>query len=148
MTDPTYQHLFQANIAILGTWIRDFATTIAPVEHQLVGTDIDSTNFPRDPPASQTYQVQDISKPWPAEWKESFDLVHQRLALMAIGAPASQMVQHLAALVKPGGWIQLIEATNELPENTKPALQNFVHVLQGICSVQGTSKHLGNELAG
>lgn len=92
--------------------------------------------------------MQDINKPWPKEWEGSFDLVHQRLALAAGGSGGEQALQYLAALVKPGGWIQLIEATNDLPDDTGPAFQNFIHVMQGIFTFLGASKNVGNELSG
>lgn len=92
--------------------------------------------------------MQDINKPWPEEWKESFDLVHQRLVLVGGGSAQQQVLGNLAALVKPGGWIQLIEATNELPDGTGPAFRNFVAVMQGVFVAMGSSVHLGNDLQG
>lgn len=88
-----------------GTWIRDLAASIAPVEHQVVGTDIDGSNLPTKPPAGQTYQVQDIKKPWPADWQGKFDFVHQRLALVGGGPAQQQALHNLTALVNPRGWI-------------------------------------------
>jgi hypothetical protein len=90
--------------------------------------------------------VQDILKPWPAEWKESFDLVHQRLALVVGGRNQQQVLNNLGDLVKPGGWIQLIEATNNLPEETGPAFRNFVAVMEGVFTIMGSSLKLGDEL--
>lgn len=140
----------------VGTWIRDLAASTAPIEHQFVGTDIDAsnfpanphgqTNFPANPPHGQTYFAQDINKPWPEEWKETFDFVHQRLALVGSGPAAQQAIGNLAALVKPGGWIQLIEATNDLPEETGPAMRNFVTIMKGVFSMFGASLSLGNDL--
>jgi len=111
-----------------------------------VGTDIDPSNFPDNLPAGQMYQVQDIHKPWPVEWKDSFDFVHQRLGLAGAGPSAQQIVNNLAALVKPGGWIQLIEATNNLPEENGPAMHNFVTVMKSVFMTFGTSLKLGDEL--
>jgi hypothetical protein len=135
-------------LQFLGTWIRDLAASTAPVEHQFVGTDVDASNFPASPPSGQTYQAQDINKPWPEEWKESFDLVHQRLVIVGAGPAQQQALGSLAALVKPGGWIQLIEATNELPEGTGPAFRNFIAVMKGVFTAFGSSLHPGNELSG
>lgn len=113
-----------------------------------MGTDIDPSKFPSPPPAGQTYVVQDINKPWPETWKESFDLVHQRLALVAGGPAQKEALANLAALVKPGGWIQLIEATNNLPEENGPAMRNFVAIMKGVFTAAGSSLDLGNELPG
>jgi hypothetical protein len=48
--------------------------------------------------------------------------------------------------VKPGGWIQLIEATNNLPEETGPAFRNFVTVMKSIFAAMGSSLTLADEL--
>jgi hypothetical protein len=135
-------------VCTVGTWIHDLAASTAPIEHQFVGTDINASNFPANPPKAQTYFAQDINKPWPEEWKNSFDFVHQRLALVGSGPAAQQAVANLAALVKPGGWIQLIEATNDLPEETGPAMRNFVTIMKGMFSTYGASLSLGNDLPG
>jgi gliotoxin biosynthesis N-methyltransferase len=51
-----------------------------------------------------------ITGPWPADWNNSFDLVHQRLVLSAYDPPTAKTVlPSLFQLVKPGGWIQLLE---------------------------------------
>ncbi|KAF1950202.1 S-adenosyl-L-methionine-dependent methyltransferase [Byssothecium circinans] len=131
-----------------GTWIRDFSKSTVPVNHQIVGTGTDAAIFPTNPPVGHTYQVQDINKPWPEEWKESFDLVHQRLALVAGGSSQEQVLRNLAALVKPGGWIQLIETTNEIPEDIGPAFENFLSILRSVFTAVGSTVHLGNELSG
>lgn len=132
----------------IGTWIRDLATTTAAVPHEFVGTDIDPSNFPASPPDRQTYQVQDINKPWPAEWKEKFDFVHQRLALVGGGPNQQQVLESFGSLVKPGGWIQLIEATNQLPKSAGPAFRNFVTVMDGVFKMLGSSLKLTDELPG
>jgi hypothetical protein len=128
-------------LEFLVTWIRDLAAATAPVEHQFVGTDITRDNF-------ATYHVQDINQPWPEDWENSFDLVHQRLVLVCAGAAVQQVVDNLVALVKPGGYIQLIEATNDLLEDGGPGIQDFIAVVQGIFKSMGSSPNLGNDLAG
>lgn len=51
-----------------------------------------------------------MTEPWPAEWQGTFDLVHSRMALPGVGLhPLDEVVKNLVALVKPGGWIQLVE---------------------------------------
>jgi hypothetical protein len=126
----------------IGTWIRDLALQYDTVPHEFVGIDIDASNWPKSPPEYQTYQVQDITKPWPAEWKERFDLVHQRLAL-AVGGPIQKhIVFSVGELVKPGGWIQLIEATNETLESHGPVFRTFVAMIKGTYAVFGSSFQL------
>jgi SAM-dependent methyltransferase len=82
----------------------------AGADNSWVGTDIADEYFPVDKPADTTYQHQSMTEPWPVEWTGSFDLVHSRLALPGIGMhPLEEVVKNLIGLVKPGGWIQLVE---------------------------------------
>lgn len=54
-------------------------------------------------------QVQDINKPWPESWNNTFDFVHQTLVLFQAGAKQRDAINSLAKLVKPGGYIELME---------------------------------------
>jgi hypothetical protein len=78
--------------------------------HTLIGTDINPGFFPPTPPLGLTYQVQDITKPWPADWMNGFDFVHSRLGLGGSGLfGVENVIKNMIGLVKPGGWIQLDE---------------------------------------
>jgi len=93
----------------VGIWIRD-AREAAGAPNTWVGTDIEDSYFPQDPPADTTYHHQSMTEPWPQEWAASFDLVHSRMALPGVGmSPLQNAVNGLIGLVKPGGWIQLVE---------------------------------------
>jgi len=121
----------------IGTWLRDIEAMSAPTQHQLYGTDINPAEFPStdisSPSGTITYQTQDVNKPWPSDWTGKFDLVHQRLVLVAGGPRQKEVTLSLCNLVKPGGWIQLIEATNELPEEgCGPDMHTFVELINGI----------------
>jgi len=131
-----------------GTWIRDVAATYAPIQHEFHGGDIDPTNFPTDHPAGTTYHVQDINKPWPEDWKGTFDFVHQRLALVGAGAAQKEAVLALAALTKPGGWIQLIEAENILPDNMGQAMQDFFELMKVMFAILGARLDLTRQIPG
>lgn len=67
----------------------------------------------------------------PAEWKSSFDLVHQRLAPAASGPIQNQIVGSLGGLVRPGGWIQLIE---RVPQVARGGILQLHHIIKGIYS--------------
>jgi SAM-dependent methyltransferase len=84
----------------------------------LVGTDIVPTYFPMAETLGQgiEFRVQSITAPWPDADKSSFDLVHQRMGLFAAGAELDTAVAGLIDLVKPGGWIQLVDADLTGPE--------------------------------
>ncbi|KUJ19283.1 S-adenosyl-L-methionine-dependent methyltransferase [Mollisia scopiformis] len=92
-----------------GLWLREVQPLIAS-PHSLIGTDFNPNLFPSDPPGQIMHQAQDITKPWPADWANSFDFVHQRLVLGGCGPfGPEKAVKHMIELVKPGGWIQLDE---------------------------------------
>jgi len=128
-----------------GTWIRDLQNDMPP-ETKFVGTDIDGSKFPEASPTT-TYHIQDIRGPWPTEWNETFDIVHQRLTLVAAGPAAKDVVHSLAALVKPGGWIQFMEADNVLDDKAGPGFRDFVQLMKDIFSVMGASLKLTHEIA-
>ncbi|CAJ2504435.1 Uu.00g118290.m01.CDS01 [Anthostomella pinea] len=120
-----------------GTWIRDVAGLYPSIEHEFYGTDIKPAEFPVDPPKGTNYQVHDINNPWPGDWEGRFDFVHQRLVLVAAGANQENALKSLGRLVRPGGWIQVMEATNELPESCGPEMRKFVGVMNSVFQVMG-----------
>ncbi|OCL14894.1 S-adenosyl-L-methionine-dependent methyltransferase [Glonium stellatum] len=131
-----------------GTWIRDFASGYALVQHEIHGADIDPTNFPANPPAGTIYRVQDIKKSWPEDWKGTFDLVHQRLALVGAGPAQKEAVLNLAALVKPNGWIQLMEAENVFVDDQGPAMYDFVRLMKDMFIIMGAKIDLTRQIPG
>jgi len=129
-----------------GTWIFDLTAFTIPTQHDFVGTDIDPTHFPIEKSSQQSFFVKDINKPWPEEWKESFDLVHQRLVLNGAGHLQREAVDRLLALVKPGGWVQLMETTNHVPASNGPAMRSFDTLMTGVFSWMGSSLSLADDL--
>ncbi|KAG9230918.1 hypothetical protein BJ875DRAFT_487491 [Amylocarpus encephaloides] len=129
-----------------GTWIRDLAAG-APSHHQFVGTDIDPRKFPESPPSNTKYQIADINKPWPEEWKRGFDIVHQRLAIASGGAGAKQAIENLAELVKPGGWIQLVEAGHTFDDAEEgTAMRHFIQLILDLYAFMGVPEKVGDQL--
>ena len=97
-----------------GTWLLDLPRLYPEHEWSLHGVDIGSTLFPPKvgPYAALDLREFDIRSPTPPEpsWTGGFDLVHQRLLIW--GLQKSQwatVVKNHFSLVKPGGWIQLVE---------------------------------------
>lgn len=131
-----------------GTWLRDFVSSYPAVNHTLVGTGSDPSHFPADPPPGTSYHVQDINKPWPEEWKGTFDFVHQGLTLVAVGPAQKAAVENIAALVKPGGWIQLMEGENKASSDNGPEMQNFYTLTLDIFKAMGAKLTLMQELPG
>ncbi|KAI1078703.1 methyltransferase SirN-like protein [Whalleya microplaca] len=79
--------------------------------YTLLGYDVMKSFFPPAAPPHTTFAIHDISEPWPAELRDTCDLVHQRLTIPggAKKATPREIVRYLCELVKPGGWIQLVE---------------------------------------
>ncbi|KAF2729061.1 putative methyltransferase SirN-like protein [Polyplosphaeria fusca] len=113
-----------------GLWLRDLATSLPP-SATLIGTDIVESYFPpkEDWPSNVTLSIQSITKPWPSDMNSTFDLVHQRFALPAAGRSGLKAALHgLIGLVKPGGWIQLVEADHSV--FTGPAMEELFELVK------------------
>lgn len=74
--------------------------------------------------------------------------MHQRLALVGTGAAVQTAVARLAELVRPGGWIQLIEAENVIDENDGPAMHDFLKLMKDIFTTMGANVKLAGQLHG
>ncbi|RHZ44676.1 N-methyltransferase gliN [Aspergillus thermomutatus] len=112
-----------------GLWLKDASTLLK--NPTLVGTDVSPTAFPADRPANTEFHVQSISDPWPAEWRDSFDLVHQKLVIACVPPEEGrQALYRLVELAKPqSGWVQFTEGSLEhlTPEQRQryPVLARF-----------------------
>ncbi|KAF2711260.1 methyltransferase GliN [Pleomassaria siparia CBS 279.74] len=78
-----------------------------------LGTDIEIAGFEehKDLPDQVSFRQQSVLDPWPRNDHERFDLVHQRYGFtnVPIGT-CPGVVRHLLELVRPGGYIQLVDA--------------------------------------
>lgn len=125
----------QPNLRVLdsgtfnGLWLEDASTLLQ--SPTLVGTDVSPTAFPAKRPPNTEFHVQSISDPWPTEWRDSFDLVHQKLVIACVPPDEGrQALYRLIDLAKPGtGWVQFTEGSLEhlTPEQRKqyPVLARF-----------------------
>jgi hypothetical protein len=104
-----------------------------PADATFIGTDIVESYFPPQSewPSNVTLAIQSITKTWPKEWTETFDLVHQRFALPAAGRKGlKDALDGLLGLVKPGGWIQLVEADHSA--FTGPAMEELFELVKEV----------------
>jgi gliotoxin biosynthesis N-methyltransferase len=129
-------------------WLRDLEKTIPPTSnHKYIGTDVTPMFFPEKGSSSISLSIQDIKEPWPEDWKNSFDLVHQRAALPAVGNKGSlQVIRNLIHLVKPGGWIQLVEPDHSVVEGR--ADRAFFHLLGEIFATVGSDTDIAPRIEG
>jgi hypothetical protein len=119
----------------VGLWLRDLRSD-TPVEHTYIGTDITESYFPLPStlPNNVLLYVQSITKPWPSDWNSSFDFVHQRFALPAAGRDGiPDALKGLIGLLKPGAWIQLIDADHSV--FTGPAMGDLWKVMKEIFKI-------------
>ena len=89
-----------------------------------------------------------MNKPWPTEWHDYFDIVHQRLALVGAGPGARNVVKNLTELVKPGGWIQLIEGENIIDETDGPAMHDFLKLMKDVFTLMGAEVTFAKNMSG
>ncbi|RFU32838.1 hypothetical protein B7463_g3508, partial [Scytalidium lignicola] len=125
--------LMEPNLRILdsataeGTWLIDLAKSVPP-STALFGTDIAPQHFVPEElrPSNVHFSTHSIFDPWPADFQESFDVVHQRFVL-TVGSDdtAQEAVKLLFACVKPGGFIELHEG-NMLSIQEGPDHQAFM----------------------
>ncbi|KAK0121905.1 hypothetical protein ONS95_010181 [Cadophora gregata] len=131
-----------------GLWLRELQPSLA-TPHSLVGTDINPNFFPHTPTDDITLKVQDITKPWPADWAGQYDLVHSRNGLAGCGSfPVSEALKNLIGLVKPGGWIQLVEMSFEGVKDTSGPLFEFKVLLDAFFSAAKAQWNFANRLEG
>ncbi|KAL7936567.1 hypothetical protein V8C35DRAFT_332901 [Trichoderma chlorosporum] len=110
-----------------------------PESAELIGTDI-AAYPPLDLPENITLERQNILKPWPEKWEAHFDFVHQRTALAVTGGmnQAIEAVRRLIELLKPGGWIQIVDGTlitGEIVEGDKAVVKLFKVLTQCVVRV-------------
>ncbi|PYH89747.1 hypothetical protein BO71DRAFT_278699, partial [Aspergillus ellipticus CBS 707.79] len=127
-----------------GCWLLDLAEASAPATHEYIGTDVWSSVFPPNPPENFHFFEQDICKPWPPSWHGTFDLVHQRTVLANIRkTPLRGIISQMTELLRPGGWIQLMEADFAPISGNGPALQEFLEIVSWFFETAGPGRDMG-----
>lgn len=111
----------------------------------MIGVDIHD-RFPSPQPDDITLQIQDIQKSWPAEWKASFDYVHQNSVLTIAGSQLQEIITSLMALVNPGGWIELSKPQHLVAPDDGPAHHQFYDMVNELRSLMGTPIDYANML--
>ncbi|CAG8958460.1 hypothetical protein HYFRA_00009774 [Hymenoscyphus fraxineus] len=80
-----------------------------------VGTDLFPNHFKqlKNLPASISFKAQNVLSDWPDEDSNAYDLVHQRHCIGQFSPEkAAAVIKRLFSLVKPGGYLQIVEASN------------------------------------
>ncbi|KAI1648353.1 S-adenosyl-L-methionine-dependent methyltransferase [Daldinia loculata] len=132
-----------------GFWLSQFQASLKdPNSATLIGTDLQD-RFPDPPQSGISFQIQDINEPWPKSWKSTFDYVHQTLVLFQAGPKQREAINSLGELVKPGGWIELMEPQYEVTNDNKgPAYKQFLDMLGELWDMRGTKSGFAADLEG
>ncbi|KAK1146757.1 hypothetical protein N8T08_002518 [Aspergillus melleus] len=131
-----------------GTWLLDLEGTDRP-DLQLHGVDLARSLF-RDDPRLQLREYN-VRTPLPSAWRDSFDLVHQRLLVWCLGmdewAPA---LANLADVITPGGILQLVEAEWVLSSYVDECVQQrkLARVQEWSTASSGMDVHIWKRLPG
>jgi hypothetical protein len=85
-------------------------------------------------PAGLELRHQDTTAPWPSSDLNTFDLVHQRLGLFGLTSQQLPIaIAGLISVVKPGGWIQLVDADLTGPEAQPDSpMAGFVKLIKAL----------------
>jgi len=131
----------------LGTWIFDLDED-SDGRHTFVGTDVLDAELPTTYPSNMMFHAQDIKNPWPREYTQLFDLVHQRLTLPFAGNKCKEALSSLTDMVKPGGWIQLLEGTllTSDPVERNPCMHNYLRIVHAIYTSLGAPLTLSKDI--
>lgn len=141
-----------------GTWLHDLSKLLPAYNWNLHGVDIHEDIFPSPERAFVPLDLRkhDINTEFPAtwNWQNSFDIVHQRLLIWGIKTenwPAA--IQRLLRLVKPGGWIELVEVVwvdNNIPidANAQPELAKQRVLECWTCDYHGFDIQVATKLEG
>ncbi|KAJ5833059.1 hypothetical protein N7474_001370 [Penicillium riverlandense] len=98
-----------------GIWLKDVSQMLenSHIRRYYHGFDISPEQFPKDP-GSIAFSVHDITKPFPKEHWNRYDLVHVRLLVVALEeSEYKAAVSNLYTILKPGGFLQWEEVDEE-----------------------------------
>ncbi|KAF9070011.1 S-adenosyl-L-methionine-dependent methyltransferase [Rhodocollybia butyracea] len=95
-----------------GIWLLDLAREVHP-SVSLTGIDISQRLFPTQHPQNVTFAVHSVTD-LPESWSNKFKLINQRLLCGALTPEQwGTVLEELYRVLKPGGWIQLLETGPE-----------------------------------
>ena len=138
--------LTAANLRILDSGCADglFLTQIRslltyPESATLIGADIAPFEKNVSKPEYIEWYRQDVNAEWRRDWTGTFDFVHQRAVLSNTGTfdGAIQAITRISRLVKPGGWLQLVDSLmpyEKVDANDRPSLKMFKTIGQFLAS--------------
>ncbi|KAF5565065.1 methyltransferase [Fusarium phyllophilum] len=140
-----------------GFWLRDLSRQLPSHNLELYGVDIGSDLFPA-PDETAPYKVElrshDVRTPFPHawDWSSKFDVINQRLLIWGIQSTEwPRVISNLVESLKPGGYIQLVEAewidpNNLADEETRPQLRKQAALQEWSTATFGMDIHIAYKL--
>ncbi|MBX5457674.1 MAG: methyltransferase domain-containing protein [Thermogemmatispora sp.] len=120
-----------------GRWAIELAQQFPQAE--VIGVDVEQAKSTSRTPSNYRFVRGDVLQGLPFE-ENTFDFVHQRLLLLAIPLAAwPGVVQELARVTAPGGWVELLE-TSISPNDfvpCGPAMQQLLSWMGQLAALRG-----------
>ncbi|MBX5459331.1 MAG: methyltransferase domain-containing protein [Thermogemmatispora sp.] len=120
-----------------GQWAFELAQQFPQAE--VIGLDLEQIKASASPPPNYRFVQGDVLQGLPFA-NDSFDFVHQRLLTGAIPLTAwPGVVQELARVTAPGGWVELLEVGTALQDYmpSGPATQEFNRLAAQLAALRG-----------
>ena len=127
-----------------GTWMRAVQAELP--EATFVGADITTSFFPKEPLPGISFIPQDITQPWPSDLIGVFDLVHQRYILAMVSSRLEDVIRGLIGLIKPGGWLQLVDGDLCDHRGNGPAMTQWQQMIEELTRLGGGVPHFAQIL--
>jgi hypothetical protein len=135
---------------LIGKWIEDLRSSLSTEVREtstFISTDVTDIFFPKPRPAGISYFAQSMLEVWPTSMVGSLDLVHQRTALPAANQSQVQAtISRFIGLLKPGGYIQFVEADHSIAKG--PAMADFFRLVSDVFKVMNTGNDYARQLKG
>lgn len=132
----------------VGTWLRDLQASNS-AEHSYYGIDLVAELFPPNLPEGLTLKQQSFLDPWPSDWYGAFDLVHERFGLAGAGtSPIKDVLREFAALLKTGGYLEVVEMDTDPVDGNGPAGNEFLQLMKEIFALGGMGANFSRNLKG
>ncbi|KAJ7640798.1 S-adenosyl-L-methionine-dependent methyltransferase [Mycena polygramma] len=126
-----------------GAWAIDAA--IAFPDTEVIATDLSPTLLGIPLPENVKFQIVDVTQNLPLELA-TFDIVRARLLLMHV-QNAKDVLERVAILVKPGGWLVLEEMNLcSMIESGGPVVSRVMSLYAGILEARGADANIGKDL--
>jgi len=128
-----------------GIWALEFSASNS--QHNLLldieCIDISDKQFPREYPPNIHFSLQSVLE-LPAEWRDSFAFIHQRLVILAMNDACWNMaIKQLFNVLAPGGWIELVEVEGKmLSYAVGPHSKRLVSLITSLYEEKGVIRDL------